>query len=154
MHSTEVIIRYADAFEIGQIDNLGSHKVTKEEIINFAQLYDPQPYHLSEEAGQQSHFGGLVASGWHTASIWMKLYVEGALENTVAAGSPGIDELRWIKPVQPNDKLYGEAEVISITPSLSERDVVTIKKKGILRRSSEDVVCSLYIHSRIKKRPQ
>jgi len=89
-------VRSAEDYRRGDKFALGSHRVTAQEIVAFASLYDPQPYHLSQEAGSQSFFKGLVASGWHTAAIWMGLYVRAMLDGAQVEGSPGVDALRPI----------------------------------------------------------
>lgn len=147
--------QYADDYRCGDVFALGSHSVTAEEIVAFARRYDPQPYHVCEEAAQQSFFQGLVASGWHTASIWMGLYVRAMLLDAKVVGSPGVDELRWISPVRPGDQLLGEAEVVDIVPNPLRREVVTIRKKGRLMRSGESKpLMTLILQSRFLRRPQ
>lgn len=130
-------MKYADDYHRGDVFALGCHRVSAEEIIDFAGRYDPQPYHLSHEAGSQSFFGGLAASGWHTASIWMGLYVRAMLQGAQVEGSPGVDELRWLAPVRPGDCLVGEVEVIDLVPSSFRKELVTIKKRGRLFREGE-----------------
>ena len=146
-------MRFSEDFITGEIYQLGSHTITTEEIIDFAQKYDPQGYHLSEEAGKLSCFNGLIASGWHTASIWMKLYVSTMLDNAAVQGSPGVDELRWLSPVRPGDVLHGKVEILDKIPSRNRSDITTIRKKGMLVRNNEETpACTLILHSRFKKR--
>jgi acyl dehydratase len=105
-----------DDIEIGDRTELGAHTFTAEEIKRFARQFDPQPFHLDEEAAKQSHFGGLVASGWHTASVFMKL--QSRQINEIGADvrksgpSPGYRNLRWLKPVYAGDTLAYSAEVV------------------------------------------
>lgn len=119
-----------DAIEIGQVEDLGSHRFDADEIRTFAHAFDPQPFHLDEAAARASHFGGLVASGWHTAGAWMRLLVDhraAALERCEAAGepaprfgtSPGFRNLRWGKPVRAGDTLRYEIRVIDKRVSAS-----------------------------------
>jgi acyl dehydratase len=89
----------------GSVRELGTTSVTPEEIKEFAAKYDPQPFHLDEEAGRQSLFGGLVASGWQTAALAMRLTVDNMLSHSASRGSPGLESLRWLKPVYPGDQL-------------------------------------------------
>lgn len=89
-----------------------SYKVSKKEILEFAQKYDPQPFHMSEELAKESLFGELIASGWHTASIFMKLSVDSWLGKVASMGSPGVDELRWKRPVKADDTLKVKSRVI------------------------------------------
>jgi acyl dehydratase len=144
--------KFAEDYPVGTQYDLGSHVVSAEEITAFATRYDPQPYHLSQAAGEESSFGGLIASGWNTSAIWMNLYVRSLLDDAAVEGSPGVDELRWFQPVRPGDELRGEAEIVGSTPSLTERGVVTLKKKGRLVRGGE-VVLSLVLYSRFRRRP-
>lgn len=147
------MMKYAEDFPINSEHDLGSHQITAEEIVDFASKYDPQPYHLSEEAGADSFFQGLAASGWNTASIWMKLYVTGVLQDALVQGSPGVDELRWLSPVRPGDTLRGKVTVLDGYPSLSNSDIFTLRKKGVLYRETEDdAVLSLILRTRLVRR--
>lgn len=96
----------------GRVFNLGSQTVTKEEVIEFASEFDPQPFHLDEQAGKNSILGGLAASGWHTASMVMRLLAENLLNRSSCQGSPGINKLKWRKPVFPGDILSAKATVL------------------------------------------
>lgn len=107
---------FFEDFEPGQIYDLGNHLVSREEIIEFASEFDPQPFHLDEEAGAASILGGLAASGWHTASITMRLLVDGLLGQSSCQGSPGVDKLVWRKPVYAGDTLTARMEVIAARP--------------------------------------
>jgi acyl dehydratase len=106
-------------FQPGQVYELGTRTVTEEEIVAFAREWDPQPFHVDAEAAQDSAFGGLIASGWHTGAMWMRMYVDTMLGSS-ARGSPGIEELRWLAPVRPGDTLTGTLTVLDAAPS--ERD--------------------------------
>src|SRR5579859_3157513 len=97
--------RYFEDFAVGHTLELGSYTITREEILAFARQFDPQPFHTDEEQAKASLYGGLIASGWHTASIFMRLLVDGLLNDTASMGSPGVDELRWLRPVRPGDTL-------------------------------------------------
>jgi acyl dehydratase len=117
-------------FEPGQVLELGSHVVTEEEIVAFARQWDPQPFHVDPEAAKESVFGGLIASGWHTGALWMRLYVDSLLEGSTGTGSPGIEELRWLAPVRPGDTLSGRLTVLDATPSERRPDRGTIRIRG------------------------
>lgn len=108
---------YFEDFEEGQVFGLGEKTLTKEEIVAFAREYDPQPFHVDEEAARGSAFGGLVASGWHTAAVFMRLYVDAVLHRAASMGSPGVEELRWLKPVRPGDPLSASLTVLGTEPS-------------------------------------
>ena len=116
-------------FAAGQVYELGSRTVTEEEMVEFARQWDPQPFHVDPEAAKESVFGGLVASGWQTGAIWMRLYVD-AMLGSAARGSPGIEELRWLAPVRPGDTLAGRLTVLEATPSTIKPDRGTIRIRG------------------------
>lgn len=122
---------YFEDFHAGQVIELGTYTIGEEEIIAFAQQFDPQPFHVDHEAAKDSIFGGLVASGWHTCSLLMKALVSGLLVRSESLGSPGVDELRWIKPVRPGDTLRMRMTVIETIPSKSKPD------RGVLRSEYE-----------------
>ena len=110
---------YWEDFEPAQTLDLGSRTVTEEEILEFARRWDPQPFHVDPEAARETVFGGLIASGWHTGAMWMRMYVDTVLGDG-SRGSPGIEELRWLAPVRPGDTLTGSLTVLETSPS--ERD--------------------------------
>ena len=115
---------YFEDLEIGAETYFGSYEVTREEIIEFATKYDPQPFHLSDEAAAKTDFGRLAASGWHTAAMTMAVIARHVVEEEQAGlGSPGIDELRWKKPVYPGDTLHVRGTIVDKTPSRSRPDI-------------------------------
>jgi len=124
-------MRYFEDFHIGDTFELGSLAVTSEEIIAFARQFDPQYFHTDPQRAQDSIFGGLVASGWHTGSLFMRLLVDGLLSKIESIGSPGLDQVRWLQPVRPNDILHGRLTVIDARVSQSRPTI------GILRSNSE-----------------
>ncbi|WP_274426550.1 MaoC family dehydratase [Chelativorans sp. YIM 93263] len=112
---TEKRWAYEDLTE-GTVIDLGLHTVTKEEIVEFASAFDPQPMHLDEEAGGASLLGGLAASGWHTAAVFMRMMCEAFILDSTSQGSPGINELRWKRPVLAGDTLSGRSTVLARRP--------------------------------------
>jgi acyl dehydratase len=118
--------RYFEDFQPGQVFDLGAHTMTRDEIVDFARQFDPQPFHVDEEAARHSAFGGLIASGWHTAAVFMRLYVDALLAEAASMGSPGITELRWLAPVRPGDTLTGRFHVESVQPSSRRPDRGTV----------------------------
>ncbi len=111
-------MKYWEDFKVGESIELGSHSITEAEILAFARKYDPQPFHTDPEAARRSIFGGLIASGWHTCALMMRLSVEAnRREDAAATGSPGLDSCRWLKPVRPGDTLTGRSEVLETWPS-------------------------------------
>ncbi len=111
----------------GRVFDLGSSTVTEAEIIDFATRYDPQPFHVDPAAAADSIYGGLIASGWHTCAMFMRLMCDGLLSQSSSMGSPGMDEIRWPNPVRPGDTLTGSAEVAEARRSASKPD------RGIVR---------------------
>ena len=114
LHSTDVApaIRYFEDFHPGQVIAVGTVAVSENDIIAFARRYDPQPMHIDPGAATNTIYAGLIASGWHTVSLFMRLLVENLVAKTVSLGSPGVDELRWPLPVRPKDRLSGQMEVL------------------------------------------
>jgi acyl dehydratase len=129
--------------QVGDRYELGSVQVTRDEILDFARKFDPQPFHLDEEAGKRSHFGGLVASGWHTASMCMRLMVDGFMSKSLSQGSPGVDELRWLRPVRPGDTLTAVGEVLECTPSRSRLDRGSLRVRYTLTNQTGERVFSM-----------
>jgi acyl dehydratase len=133
-------MRYFDDFQVGEVHESGPHVVSKEEVLAFARQFDPQPFHIDEEAASRSIYGGIIASGWHTASITHRLLVEGILKDTASMGSPGLDELRWLKPVRPGDALTLRMEVVAVTPSRSKPDRGALKCRMEVHNQKGEVV--------------
>jgi acyl dehydratase len=136
-------MRYFEDFEVGEVIEIGSKKVTQAEIITFAEAFDPQPFHTSEAKARDSIFGGLIASGWHTCAIFMRLYVDNFLTKTISLGSPGVDHIRWLKPVLPNDTLSGRITILETKPSPNRSEVGIIKIKSEMLNQSGEVVMRL-----------
>ena len=146
-------MRYFEDFQVGEVHQTGSYVVSREEILAFARQYDPQPFHLDEEAARTSIFGGIVASGWHTASICHRLVVEDTLGKAASLGSPGVDELRWLRPVRPGDTLTARVEVLSLTPSRSKPDRGAIKFRFEVRNQSGEPVMTEIANALFARRP-
>ena len=96
---------YYEDFKVGETVEIGRHTLTQDEIIDFARKYDPQPFHTDTEAAKDSIYGGLIASGWHTCAIAMRVMVDSYVSKAASMGSPGMEEIRWLKPVRANDTL-------------------------------------------------
>jgi acyl dehydratase len=124
-------MRYFEDFQVGDVFELGTTSVTEEEIITFARQFDPQPFHIDPDRARESVFGGIIASGWHTASLFMRLLVDNFLQETVSLGSPGVDEVRWLQPLRPGDTLRARFTILEARASKSRADM------GILRSQSE-----------------
>ena len=154
MKSGSVKMRYFEDFEVGEIIEIGSKKVTQAEIVTFAEAFDPQPFHTSEVKARDSIFGGLIASGWHTCGIFMRLYVDNFLTKTISLGSPGVDHIRWLKPVFPNDTISGRITILETKPSPNRPEVGIIKIKCEMLNQSAEVVMQLEGTGLFGKKPQ
>jgi acyl dehydratase len=110
-------MRYWEDFAVGDVTDVGPVTVSAEEIVEFASRYDPQPFHVDEEAAKASPFGGLIASGWHTTALFMGMFVPAVLLDSASLGSPGVEEIRWTAPVRPGDTLSGRSTVTEVRPS-------------------------------------
>ena len=119
--------RYLDDFAAGQTFGSGRMRIDEDRIKTFAAEFDPQPFHLDAEAARKSLFGGLAASGWHTAALTMRLLVESDIKPVGGIIGAGFDEFRWPRPVQPGDELRVESEVLEVRPSKSRPEQGIIK---------------------------
>jgi len=138
-------VQYFEDIEVGATARFGDYPVTREEVIAFAEKYDPQPFHLSDEAAAATHFGRLSASGWHTCAMTMAMLVAHLKANEQAGlGSPGIDELRWRTPVYPGDRLRCETEVLEKRRSAS-RPEMGIYKSRMTVLNQDDVVVMTFV---------
>lgn len=133
---------FFEDFETGHEAEYGDYEVTTEEIIEFAKKYDPQPFHLSEEAGKSMHFGGLCASGWHTCAMAMRMTVDRMPEGSGSLGSPGLDELRWLKPVYPGDRLRVRSLVADKRASKSKPNMGMVFLENEVLNQKDEVVMS------------
>ena len=122
---------YFEDFPAGRVDESAPRTITREEMVAFARQYDPQPFHIDEAAAARSVFRGLLASGWHTTAIFMRLMWDAFLHDAASLGSPGVDEIRWLKPVRPGDTLRARFTVVEAVPSRSKPD------RGVVRSFSE-----------------
>ncbi len=117
---------YFEDFVPGRVFELGTIDVSADEIIEFATKYDPQPFHVDPEAAELSPFGGLIASGWHTCALFMRLLFDTILHDSSSQGSPGMDDLRWLAPVRPGDRLSGRSTVEEANPSATKPNRGTV----------------------------
>ena len=122
---------------------VGSVTVSESDIINFARQYDPQPMHVDPTRARSTIYGGLIASGWHTVSLFMRLLVENLVSKTDSLGSPGVDELRWPLPVRPGDTLSGQMEILETRVSSSRPNMGIVRWRGEVRNQSGQVVLTL-----------
>jgi acyl dehydratase len=144
---------FFEDFRPGDLTDTGSVMVTREEILAFARQFDPQPFHVNEEAARQSPYGGLIASGWHTAALCMRLIVSLLGPGSGSLGSPGVDELRWLKPVRPGDELSVGVEVLEATPSRSKLDRGLVKLRYTMRNQNGEDVMTMIALGLVLRRP-
>jgi acyl dehydratase len=146
-------MRYWEDFEPGEVVSLGPYDVTREEILEFARRYDPQPFHVDEDAAEGGPFGGLAASGWHTAAMFMRLFVEGILNESASMGSPGVEELRWTAPVRPGDVLTARVRVVETYPSERRGDRGTVITESEVMNQDDVVVMTMRARGFFRRRP-
>lgn len=139
---------------MGETEEFGSYIVTKEEVIDFATKYDPQPFHLDEELAKQSVFGNLCASGWHTGAMMMRMIVDRSITSGFASmGSPGLDKIEWKKPVFPGDTLSLRGKIVDMRESKSRPNIGLLKSDYEVVNQHGDVVMRVIANSMILKRP-
>ncbi len=118
---------YWEDFRVGDTAPIGERTVERDEVIAFARAYDPQPFHIDEAAAEQSMFKGLIASGWHTVAMTMRMMCDSYLNRSASLGSPGVDNVRWLKPVRPGDTLKGRRVVLETRASQSRPEMGVVK---------------------------
>jgi acyl dehydratase len=135
-----MVQRYFEDFVVGEVIPLGSHQVTRAEIIAFAAEFDPQPFHLDERQGADSMVDGLIASGWHVSGLFMRMLCDGFLLQSSSLGSPGIETLKWQKPVRPGDTLTARATVIEVRRSKSRPEMGIVRFRSEVENQAGEVV--------------
>lgn len=145
--------RFWEDYELGAVYDIGSKTMTKEEMIDFASKFDPQPFHLDEEAGRKSIFGGLSASGWHTSSEVMRLLVDNYISRETSMGSPGIDELRWLKPVLAGDTISAKVRIMDKKPSRSRPEMGSIFNQYEVYNQRGELVMTMKGIGLMRRRP-
>ena len=146
-------IRYAEDFEVGEKFDLGRYHVTREEIVNFAQKYDPFPFHVDEEFASKTVFGGIISSGWLTSLVWLRLMHKNFLEYETVLGSPGHEEVKWPTPVRPDDQLEGTLEVLEQRVSSSRPDLGFVRYRATLTNQNDETVFDTTSTMIIKPKP-
>jgi len=145
--------RYLDDYVEGDVHRFGAIGVAADEIIAFANLYDPQTIHTDPQTAESGPFGGLIASGWLTCGLMMCLYYEHYLTHNASLGSPGLDELRWLKPVRPGDRLWVQVTVLKATPSRSKPDRGAVTSFVEVSNQAGETVMSFRVVNIIGRRP-
>ncbi|GAC1363291.1 MAG: MaoC family dehydratase [Ktedonobacteraceae bacterium] len=136
-------MRYFEDFQVGDSFELGSKQVTEEDILAFARQFDPQPFHIDPEAAKNSSFGGIIASGWHTMGIFMRMFVDEILNKSASLVSPGVDEVRWLKPVRPGDVLRGRFIVTECTASRSRPEMGIVRSRCEALNQKDELVMTM-----------
>ena len=147
------VVRYFEDFVPGQTFDLGSYEMTRDDIVEFARRWDPQPFHVDEAAAGESAFGGLIASGWHTACVVMRLYVDTLLADAASMGSPGLEDLRWLVPVRPGDVLRASAQVLDVAPSSTRPDRGTVFLRWEVHNHQGELVARMAGRGLFGRRP-
>ena len=147
-------MRYLEDFHEGDVFELGEETIREQEILDFARRFDAQPFHTDPEAARKSIYGGLIASGWHTASFFMGLLVRGLIHEVASMGSDGIDELRWLKPVRPGDALRARLTVLGVRNSTKHVDRGLLTCQGELFNQHGERVLLIRWSAMIARRPR
>lgn len=144
---------YFEDIVVGSTKTFGHYEVTREEVMEFAQAYDPQPFHLDDEAAAQTHFGRLSASGWHTCAMTMRMMVDDMkIHQQAGLGSPGVDQLRWVKPVYPGDTLSCRSEILEKRRSKSRPDMGIFKSRSQTFNQNGELVLEMISNGLIRVR--
>lgn len=145
---------YFEDLVVGAEAEFGSYEVTREEVIAFARKYDPQPFHLSDEAAAKTHFGRIAASGWHTAAMTMGVIARHVVDQEQAGlGSPGIDELRWKRPVYPGDTIAVRGKIVEKTPSRSKPEIGSFRTETTVTNQNSETVMEFTSIVLMRRRP-
>ena len=145
---------YFEDLEVGAETDFGTYEVTREEVLEFARKYDPQPFHLSDKEAAKTHFGRIAASGWHTAAMTMAAIARHVVAHEQAGlGSPGIDELRWKKPVYPGDTLHVRGQILEKTPSRSKPEIGSFRTETTVTNQTGETVMTFISIVLIRRRP-
>lgn len=140
-------------FPVGQVRDFGGLPVSRDAVLAFAREFDPQPFHLDDDAARESLFGGLCASGWHTCAMAMRMMCDGYLLDAASLGSPGIDQLRWLKPVFPGDTLFMRMEVLQARTMASRPGVGLVQSRWTLRNQHDAPVLTMEGWGMFRQRP-
>src|SRR5579863_7930491 len=146
-------VRYLEDFAVGQVFNTGRVRIDKEQIFAFARQFDPQPFHIDEDAARNSPFQDLAASGWHTAALTMRLMVDGEFKPAGGILGVGFDELSWPRAVRPGDELRAQSEVIDVRPSKSRSDRGLIRVRTTTLNQNDETVMMFTGNLLVPKRP-
>jgi acyl dehydratase len=144
---------YFEDFHEGQVIELGERRVSEDEIIAFARQFDPQPFHVDREAAAQSIYGGVIASGWHTCSMMMRIVCDGLMCTASSMGSPGLDSVRWLQPVRAGDTLSVRYVTTKVKASSSKPDRGVVWSKWVATNQHGEDVCTIEGMGMFGRRP-
>ena len=144
---------YWEDLVVGKVIDLGAREITREEILEFGGRYDPQVFHTDEEAAKETIYGGLIASGWHTCAMMMRMLYDGLLAHAASLGSPGVDSVRWLKPVRPGDTLRARMTIVEARASSSKPDRGVIRSKWEVFNQNGEVVMTVEGMGMYRRRP-
>ena len=139
-------------FPVGMAVEIAGPTLTRESILEYARRYDPQPFHVDEEAAKQSVYGGLIASGWHTVSLAMRMICDAYLLDAASLGSPGVNEVRWLKPVRPGDSIRLRMTVLEARPSASKPDRGTVLHRWEVFNQKDELVLKMEGYGMFRRR--
>lgn len=144
---------YFEDFEPGRVIEVGSRTLNEEEILAFAKQFDPQPFHVNPDAAAKSIYGGIIASGWHTCALMMRMMVDGFLSEAASMGSPGVDEIRWLRPVRAGDTLTVTSTVLDARSSASKPDRGVVNTMWEAKNQHGETVATVKGMGMFRKRP-
>jgi acyl dehydratase len=146
-------VRWWEDIRPGDVLELGSVEVREDEVVAFATAYDPQPFHVDPEAARESMYGGLIASGWHTTALFMGMFVRAVLADSASLGSPGVEEIRWLAPVRPGDRLRGRSTILDVRESSKDARRGTVHTLNEVLNQDGVVVMTLKARGFFARRP-
>jgi len=146
--------RFWEDYQVGEKFPLGSMSLSEREIVDFARQFDPQSFHTDAAAAKASLYGGVIASGWHLVCKLMRLFVDNYLDPRTALGSPGVDEVRWLKPVRPGDTISASVECAAKVPSKSRPQMGVVHENWTATNQNGEVVLTLRGVTMVRRRPE
>lgn len=147
-----MITRYWEDFKVGEVEQIGGKQVDRDELIEFAKHFDPQPFHIDEAAARKSMYGGLIASGWHTCAMVMRMMCDAYLSHSASVGSPGIDNLKWLKPVRPGDTIRAQRTTLETRASNSKPDIGIVNNLWEVFNQNGEMVMSMQGYGMFRRR--
>jgi acyl dehydratase len=145
-------VRYWEDFKVGEVEQIGGKKVERDEVIAFAKQFDPQPFHVDESAAKASMYGGLIASGWHTCAMVMRMMCDAYMLQSASVGSPGIDNLKWLKPVRPGDTLRAQRTTLESRTSKSRPEIGIVSNLWEVFNQEGEMVMSMQGYGMFRRR--